>query len=706
MQRPLLALIGLLFLSLSSCRQPIQPATSARALKILVAEEGLHRVAARELSAAGFSLSALDAQEARLTENGRAVPFIVDEAGLVFYGKLSESRYTPHRAYILRAGEPGLEMASRDASPGTGLARLRSVRRTNFLERNIEYVSDARDTNDEQGSGPWFWQTIGLETTESITFELPGATGGGGHLRVRLVGITLDRTIDPDHNVQLSVNDRQNVLFAWDGQSPYVGEVLLAEGTLSSGANRIQFSSASQEHLDISKLDWIEIEYESIPRATDNYLAFSSDAGTVELEAFNAPPVIVDATDPDDPVVLKGWQREGNVTTVGLERDGRYVAAAGDGFLHPVRVEPLQTGSLADTANQADLLIITTSKLIGAVAPLIAMREEQGLASAAVPIEQIYDGFGEGAATPDSIKHFLKYAVENWSQPAPRYVLIVGDATVDFWGFLARRADDPVEPPLNQVPPYLVPVNFGGETVSDARLGDVDGDFVPDLAIGRWPVDSAEAVRQLIARTIRYEAAAGPEHAIFAIDDSSPEFASLVDSLLTSSAFPGDSIQRLIGPQPAALANSWHEGAWLATYAGHGSLQLWSKDEMLSVATLPSLLAPDVQPIVLQLTCLTGLFAHPQITSLSEAMLTNANGPSLIVAATSLTLSTHQEPFAAALLDALLDPSVSRMGDALQLARGALDVDNVGLREINDTFTLFGDPSTHISRPQVPAPAP
>jgi hypothetical protein len=212
-------------------------------------------------------------------------------------------------------------------------------------------------------------------------------------------------------------------------------------------------------------------------------------------------------------------------------------------------------------------------------------------------------------------------------------------------------------------------------------------------------------VQQLIEHTIQYETAAASGRALFAIDDSSPEFATLVESILTASAFPREGSQLLIGPQPAELAASWQDGAWLATYAGHGSLQLWSKDEMLAIATLPSLLAGSEQPIVLQLTCLTGLFAHPQITSLSEAMITNENGPALIVAATSLTLSTHQKPFAVALLDALQDPSVSRMGDALQLARRTLDVDNVGLREINDTFTLFGDPSTRIIRPQVPASA-
>jgi hypothetical protein len=104
-------------------------------------------------------------------------------------------------------------------------------------------------------------------------------------------------------------------------------------------------------------------------------------------------------------------------------------------------------------------------------------------------------------------------------------------------------------------------------------------------------------------------------------------------------------------------------------------------------------------PIVVQLTCLTGLFAHPETESLSETLLLDDDGPVLVVGATSLTLSAHQEPFAVALLQRLQDPSVERVGDALWQAKQELDVSNGGMREISDTFGLLGDPSTVIVRP-------
>lgn len=143
----------------------------------------------------------------------------------------------------------------------------------------------------------------------------------------------------------------------------------------------------------------------------------------------------------------------------------------------------------------------------------------------------------------------------------------------------------------------------------------------------------------------------------------------------------------------------WNDGAWLASYIGHGSLAQWGKDNVLTLDAVDKL-QNSTPPIVVQLTCLTGLFTQPEQTSLTEVMLNHDNGPVLTVAATSLTLSTSQEPFAAALLAQLNDPAVARIGDAFQAAKLSLPGEaSADLREISDTFTLFGDPSAHIVRP-------
>jgi hypothetical protein len=347
--------------------------------------------------------------------------------------------------------------------------------------------------------------------------------------------------------------------------------------------------------------------------------------------------------------------------------------------------------------NGADLLIVTTDALAPALEPLVAARQAEGLRVAVVPVAEIYDEFGAGAASPESIQAFVAYAHETWQTPQPRYLFLVGDATSDYQNYLGLA-------PANIVPAPMVAVSYSGETASDARLADVDGDTRPDLAVGRWPVDSATAVESLVARTLAYEGGTAVPQILFAADATESQFADMAGRLAQTSGLDETQINLLIGPTAEEVVARWNDGAWLASYIGHGSLAQWGKDNVLTLDAVDEL-QNSTPPIVVQLTCLTGLFTQPEQTSLTEVMLTHDNGPVLTVAATSLTLSTSQEPFAAALLTQLNDPAVARIGDAFQTAKLALPGDtSADLREISDTFTLFGDPSAHIVRPSLALP--
>lgn len=688
-----------LLLLMSACRQNAHPVDPVESLKISVSDSGLYRLDAVDLQASGFPPAALQEGTVQLTEAGSDVPFIVEEDGLTFYGRASTSRYTPVRTYILRAGPRGQQMAAKAVgNSNTQAAVSPAIQRSVHLEQNLEYVSDAPV---EGPAAPWFWQTIGLQETEPIEFDLHVVATGAGVLRANLVGIT-HHSSDPDHSISMLVNGDEVAQLSWDGQSAYTATVTLPEGTLRDGQNQLQFQPRPKDYLDISKLDWIEIQYDSQPVADDDQLDFSAGPGAIVLQGFSEQPLVVDVTDPHEPAQLTDWQFEDGVASVTLEREATVVAAAGDGFLKPTTIEPLREADWDAEEQQADLLMITTEELAPALEPLVAARTEEGLSVALVPVEEVYDTFGYGAETPDSINRFVKFAYQNWQSPAPRYLLLIGDATTDYWGFLSARSDDPVSRPQNVIPPYLVPVSFGGETVSDARLADVDGDFLPELSVGRWPVASTDEVHDLVRRTLAYERQTPLQRALFVADGSSNEFERVTDAIIAAGRFTPERHVFLRGPAAGDLATAWQEGAWLVTYTGHGSLQLWSKDGTLSSENIDIVNSIDSSPIVVQLTCLTGLFAHPEVTSLSEAMLTQENGPALVIGATSLTLSLYQEPFAAALMQALQDPSLERVGDALQIARGTLDMDVIGLREINDTFVLLGDPSARIARPQQP----
>jgi hypothetical protein len=311
---------------------------------------------------------------------------------------------------------------------------------------------------------------------------------------------------------------------------------------------------------------------------------------------------------------------------------------------------------------------------------------------AVVPVAEVYDAFGYGTPTPAAIQNFVRHAYENWQPPQPRYLLIVGSATADYRNYLGQAPD-------NIVPSPMVPVQYSGETVSDSRLADVTGDTRPELAVGRWPVSTVAEVESLVERTLAYEAGTAVDQVLFATDASEGEFAGMANRLWEGNGLDEALMTLLNGAESDEVATRWNEGTWLATYIGHGSLDRWGRHNIFSLEAVGKLRQVN-PPIVLQLTCLTGLFAHPTQPSLAEVMLTHRSGPVLTVAATSLTLSSHQEPFAQSLMQNLVDPGVERIGDAFQNAKLSLDVERSnGLREVSDTFVLLGDPSARIVRP-------
>jgi len=439
-------------------------------------------------------------------------------------------------------------------------------------------------------------------------------------------------------------------------------------------------------------LNWLELTYAAPATAVNDRLQFSAaDSETIILDGFSGRPLLFDISQPAAPQPLTGWLYENNqaqVTAVGNE----VLAVGPRGFVSPHAVTPLRQSDWHNAQNQADLIIITTDELAPALAPLIAAREEQGLAVALVPIAEIYDGFGYGTASPEIVQQFVAYAYQNWQQPSPRYLFLVGDATTDYHNNLGQA-------PRNHIPSLLVPVQYSGETVSDSRLADVDGDMKPDLAVGRWPVDSVEDVAGLVERTLAYEGGTAVNQTLFVTDNTETRFATMASRLGTQSGLPIASTVILDGALANEVTAAWNEGAWLITYIGHGSVERWGKEDIFFPEAVADLNAAT-PPIVLQLTCLTGLFAHPDLQSLSETMLLHEQGPVLLVGATSLTLSDHQEPFALSLLQALQDPANQRIGDAFQQAKQSLTPgDDEGLREISDTFALLGDPSAHIIRP-------
>jgi hypothetical protein len=126
----------------------------------------------------------------------------------------------------------------------------------------------------------------------------------------------------------------------------------------------------------------------------------------------------------------------------------------------------------------------------------------------------------------------------------------------------------------------------------------------------------------------------------------------------------------------------------------------WGKDRLFSTEDVQELSNAERLPVVINMTCLTGLFTHPTIESLAEALLWQSGGGAVaVLAPTSLTLPTDQGFLSQALVNAVVAEPGSPLGDILQEARKKVPGVSPGTRDVMQTFLLFGDPALQLKYP-------
>src|SRR6185295_6683760 len=221
-------------------------------------------------------------------------------------------------------------------------------------------------------------------------------------------------------------------------------------------------------------------------------------SGSADVSGLGPDSLLLDITSSSEPRWLYGASPTAGGISFGTEAGRQRLAVSPQNVLHP-DVRLAVPSSLRRPGNRADYLLIGPRAFLPAAQPLLDLRQGQGLVVKAVAVEQIYQDFGHGEATPQAIRDFIAYAYHYWQSPSPRYVLLLGDASYDYKDYLHSGA-------LNAVPPLLVKTSFLW-TASDQAYAAVNGDdLMPDLALGRLPASTVEEARALVNKIVAFEA--------------------------------------------------------------------------------------------------------------------------------------------------------------------------------------------------------
>ncbi|HEX8140302.1 MAG TPA: C25 family cysteine peptidase [Pyrinomonadaceae bacterium] len=516
--------------------------------------------------------------------------------------------------------------------------------------------------------------------------HLASATGQST-LEVALQGVT-----DEGHQVKVNLNGTDVGRINFTGREHPAEQFSISNALLRNGENVLTLS-ALQGETDISLVDRVKLTYPHTYEADSNSLWFSVEGRqTVIVDGFNSPSVrMIDISNPnqvEELVVASEPQGPGYALAFETKSDGTLLAMTDSQVEHPAQVVRNQPSSWYNYKQGADLLIITHQNFVNALAPLIALRQSQGLVVTVVDVDDIYDEFGYGAHVTPALRTFLNWTTSHWQLP-PRYVLLVGDCSFDPHNYLGQGQFD-------FVPTRFLDTEYM-ETASDDSLADFNNDGIPEMAVGRLPVRTASDASTVVGKIVAFQNGNLSRGALLVSDHKEGfdfEAANNRIRALLPSTMAVQSVNRGSNDATAVrgqVINGINQGPLIVNYLGHGSLEMWTGAGILRSSDVPQLSNNQSLSFFVMMTCLNG-FAQGTSDSLSEALLKSGSGGAAAVWASSgLTEPYQQTVMNQQLFKSLFGDQPVTIGDAIISAKAATQ--NIDARR---TWMLMGDPTTRL----------
>ncbi len=628
------------------------------------------------------------------------VAYWPDNGRLLFYGWQAKRRYTPYNVYWIEPGVPGSgRLMARVAPENEPVSPDLTFMAQVDFERDLVSMVDHSGVLRED---LYFWTHIfsGHATDGERTFSLPleGYIGGDVEVTVRVTGWTDVLAVDPDHQIDVRMNDTLIGTFTFDGKADAQATVTAPTTSVMGSGNVLKIRGVLQPNVVSST---VVIQGYALAYQQDYGLRggplLANDGGHGRLSADGyADPVVLNITDPHDAIRVTdehgelpaGWSWSAGTDTRWVYRERAAVpalmpAAAGHGTW------------LRAATNTVDYLVLAPRAFEAPAQRLADYRAGQGLRVAVAVYEDVCDQFAQGRNSPEAIRSLLIQARETWVA-SPWMVVLGGWGHYDYYG-AQTTAVNHLPSLLGSDSRYLRP--------ADGLFADLTGNEVPDLAIGRIPAQSVAAFNGYIDKLQAYEAG-GVEgwhgNAFFIADnaDGGGDFtATNVDLaveavnryVVTHTTLDSNGVAQVRSDIQAAFTN----GSGIIHYTGHGTYKQLADENLLHYDAVTGMANPSV-PLFVSLTCLIGRFDIYLSTqrSLSEGLVLNPNGGSLAVyAPAGLSWNVYAAFFGEELYRLHAGDQADTIGLLLLRARQSFGPLSGLHADAIRTYNLLGDPA-------------
>jgi hypothetical protein len=654
--------------------------TSGPRWKLVIEQDGWYRITGEDLQQAGVDLFDVDIRSLQLKCEGQKVPIYVNgwkdgqfDTGdsFEFFGETRKQRYQdrapdlyqdlydPTQIYWLSwSGDRGTWMVDEQGAvtqhdPGQ-VRRPYSFYETVHVERDrfFDFLSEVPPDSIRDH---WFYDSgIGAAEKREYSFDLAHPDDRstlGTHVRVMMGGRGSGQS--RVHNLSVYLNDQFVKTGSWTGQD-YLDlrtreEETLPAADLNHGRNTLTLLNlVDRLKIDYVMLNWFEIIYPRLYRAENNMIRFrippDADPGPFlfkvdgfsrrDIDVFKIGNSRMLGLSFDTVTDYEGFESielafEDYVTSYETE----YIAVAKGQKLKPADILKDEPSALRSADIAADYLVIAHPAFIESAGldELIQRRQAQGYHVLKVNLQNVFDEFSYGRATPEGLKSFLDYAYHHWQDPGLKFVLLVGDGSRN-----RRRAG---MDSLDFVPVYLRQTFDYGATASDHWYACLEGDDdIADIALGRLPVRSVDECDILSRKIIRYETESEPgawqnrllfvggnfsaqapfDRQVRQLVSAAP--AAYENRLLLSRKQPGTDFDPHYGGT-ANLLDYLDQGCSVINFHGHGGGGIWADNGLLRIEDVSRIYGRNRLPFVMSMTCFTGAFESPVIHSLADALL-------------------------------------------------------------------------------------
>lgn len=735
------------------------PANFAQ-VKIVVDADGIYQITFDDLREAGVDIpEKLDPWQLRLTNKGKTIPLYIKDGEdqkfdpgdyLEFYGEYNRSAqredapdvyldiYSHDNVYWLEWREAQAQRMIEEEGLvlETDPRNFRTV--YSFPSRvHVEWdraYSRLSQYQEQKPRDHWFLDG-GIFSSEKREYQLPlpdpdMQSDMPVELRVMLHGQTFDASTP--HQVEAFLNRRLVLDGKWKGQTPFelrtTPETEISATVLNQHRNTITLvNRTATDVIDNFFVNWIEITYPRLLVPHDGYLEFTVP--------YNAGPGLFDFTvfgfNSDQISLYKLGVSKivgADITAVeSLEEETtyllhfqdevvtpnvRYFAVEDSAKKKPKLIEPHEAFDLRDPALAADYIIIVSDSLeeSESLQSLVAHREQQGYRVLLVRASDVFNQFSYGLFSPYGIRDFLRYAYHHWPT-RPQYVLLVGDGSFDNRN-IHRLGTNQLPVISRQMAKYGAATSDHWYTLMDQQ------DQLPDLFLGRLPVNSEEQLAVMIAKILEYESVLQHgewQNRILLIGGNGDIFRKQSEELTRNILPPRLNVRRVYARRDRSVefdpffggteevVSSINEGLFLVNFMGHGGGAIWADNSLLQLEDVERLNNKGRYPIVTSMTCFTGAFDDPNRQTLSEELLSRADGGAVAVWASSgLGWTIDDFLIVRELFELMAEFGNSRtLGEYLAMAKFQylLKYRNLPGFSIVHQYNLLGDPALRIQLP-------